>query len=342
MSLETFIAAMPKAELHLHLEGSVRPATLLELARRNGVALPADDETGLRALYRFTSFERFIEVYFLIKSVLRSPEDYALIVRDLGAEMDRQNIRYAEVTWTPQLAEMQGLSYEEALAGVEAGREEARRLWGVEMRWLPDIARDYGPEAGEKVAAQAIAGLGRGVIGLGLGGSEHRFPPELFEAAFARTRAAGLRSYPHAGELAGPESVWSALRLLGADRIGHGVRAIEDPELVAYLRDRQITLDVCPTSNICLHLYPDYAAHPLHRLYDAGVPVTINTDDPPLFNTDLVSEYRVAAHHFGFGADDLCRLSLNAVRGSFLPEADRACLAGEFEAEFERLKRRHL
>ncbi|MDI7275638.1 MAG: adenosine deaminase family protein, partial [Anaerolineae bacterium] len=198
------------------------------------------------------------------------------------------------------------------------------------------------PERARAVAEQLSACPGQAVVGFGLGGSEHRYPPHLFEAAFARARAAGLRSYPHAGELLGAESVWDALHLLRADRIAHGVRAIEDPMLVAELRARQIALDVCPTSNVCLHVYPDYASHPLRRLYDAGVRVTLNSDDPPLFNTDLVREYRVAAHHFGFGADDLCRLSLNAVHASFLPPEEKARLAADFEAELERLKRRHL
>ncbi len=342
MSLDEFIHAMPKAELHVHLEGSTQPATLLDLAHRNHIALPAQDVAGLQALYQFSNFAHFIEIYMLILSCLRTPDDWTLIVRSLGAEMDRQNIRYAEVTWTPSTSVRPDLPFADLLAAVEAGREQARREWGVEMRWLPDAARDLGAESALQTAEYAIAGREHGVLALGLGGSEHLYPPELFAAAFARARAAGLYSYPHAGELAGPQSVWNALQVLHADRIGHGVRAIEDPALVSHLREQAITLDICPTSNIRLHVYPHYAAHPLRRLYDAGVPVTINADDPPLFNTNLTQEYRIAAHAFGFSADELCALSLQAVRASFLPEGDKARLAREFEEECERLRRRYL
>ncbi len=342
MSLDDFIQAMPKAELHVHLEGSTRPETLLELARRNGVSLPAQDVPGLQALYQFKDFSHFIDVYMLILSCLRTPEDWTMIVRSLGAEMDRQNIRYAEVTWTPSTSVRPDLPFSALLAAVEEGCRQAQRTWGVMMRWLPDAARDLGPEAALQAARYCVEGQGHGILGLGLGGSENLYPPELFVSAFALAKQAGLKSYPHAGELAGPTSIWNALRLLHADRIGHGVRAIEDPELVAYLRERQITIDICPTSNIALHVYPDYAAHPLRQLYEAGVPVTLNSDDPPLFNTTLVQEYRLAAHVFGFGADELCSLGLQAVRASFLPEEEKARLEREFSEEYERLKRRYL
>lgn len=342
MSLESFIRAMPKVELHVHLEGSIQPATLLELARRNDVRLPAEDVAGLQELYRFSDFAHFVQVYSLIQRCLCTRDDWTLIVRRFGAEMDRQNIRYAEVTWTPYIGIDRGLSFEDVLAGVEEGRAEARRAWGVEMRWLPDVVRDLGAQAALVTARCAIQGREHGVVALGLGGSEDLFPPELFVDAFERARAAGLGSYPHAGELAGPRSIWNALRLLHADRIGHGVRAVEDPALVAYLRDQQITLDVCPTSNLSLHVYPSYAAHPLRRLYEAGVLVTINSDDPPLFDTDLVHEYQIAADALGFNADELVSLTMNAARASFLPEPEKVRLRQECEAESERLRRRYL
>jgi aminodeoxyfutalosine deaminase len=342
MSLAGFIQAMPKAELHVHLEGSILPATLLELAHRNNVALPANDVAGLRALYQFTDFRRFIEVYTLIQTCLCTRDDFALIVRDFGAEMARQNVRYAEVTWTPIAAVHHRAPWADMLAGVDAGREQARHAYGVEIRWMPDAARDMGLAAAMETAELVIGARDHGMLALGLGGSESLYPPELYAAPFERARAAGLRSYPHAGELSGPESIWNALRALHADRIGHGVRCIEDPELMRYLREQDIAIDVCPTSNVCLHIYPSYAAHPLRRLYDAGVPVTLNSDDPPLFNTDLLHEYQVAHDAFGFSVDELCRLSLNAVRHSFLPTGQKERMAGEFAAEFEHLRRLHL
>ncbi|MGQ9681528.1 MAG: adenosine deaminase [Anaerolineae bacterium] len=342
MSLNSFVHAMPKAELHVHLEGSIQPGTLLELARRNGVSLSAQDEPSLRALYQFHDFGRFVEVYTLIQKCLRTADDWALITRRLGDDLARQNVRYAEVTWTPSMAVRSGLPFAEALRGVEEGRAAVRAEHGIEMRWLPDAARDLGLAEALQTVEWLLSSPGHGILALGLGGSENLYPPEGFVEPFARAKAGGLRSYPHAGELLGPVSIWTALELLQADRIGHGVRAIEDPELVAFLRERRIALDICPTSNVCLHVYPDYAHHPLRRLFDAGLLVTLNSDDPPLFNTDLENEYRLAVSEFGFTAEEICTLSLNAVEASFLESDERSHLRRTFEDELERAKRLHL
>ena len=342
MSLDSFIHAMPKAELHVHLEGSIQPGTLLELARRNGVSLPAQDEPSLRALYQFRDFARFVEVYTLIQRCLRTAEDWALITRRLGDDLARQHVLYAEVTWTPSMTVHSGLPFSEALRGVEEGRAAVRTEHGIEMRWLPDAARDLGLAEALKTADWLLSAPGHGILALGLGGSEDLYPPEGFVEPFARAKAGGLRSYPHAGELLGPPSIWTALRLLKADRIGHGVRAGEDPELLAFLRERRIALDVCPTSNVCLHVYADYAHHPLRRLFDAGLVVTLNSDDPPLFNTDLENEYRLAVSEFGFSAEELCILSLNAVDASFLDPVNKSRLRRTFEDDLERAKRLHL
>jgi adenosine deaminase len=189
------------------------------------------------------------------------------------------------------------------------------------------------------VARWAASAMDRGVVALGLGGPEIGHPPELYAEAFEFARLAGLHRVPHAGELAGPASVWGSLRALHAERIGHGVRSSEDPALVDYLREHQVPLELCPTSNLCLGVVPSYAAHPIRRLWDAGLTVTVNSDDPPLFNTDLVREYTVLADHLGFTANDLERLSLNALRASFLPADEKTRLEAEFRAEFVRLKR---
>ena len=337
-----FIQALPKAELHVHLEGTIRPATLLALARRHNVALPAQDEAGLRRFYRFRDFNHFIEVWIVINECLRSGEDFALITRELGAEAGRQQIRYLEVTFTPYPHVLRrGLTWEEILDGITAGRMEARRAWGVEMRLIPDIARDCyrlgKMEAAMQTAEWAMAAQEQGVVALGLGGSEVGNPPEVFAEAFAYVRAGGLHSVPHAGEVAGPESVWGALRALHAERIGHGVRAIDDPALVAYLRDHQIPLEVCPTSNVCTGAVPSLEVHPIRLLHDAGVPVTLNSDDPPMFNTTLLDEYLLLAARFGFTPRELAHLSLNAVHAAFLPTAEKQALAARFQAEIDAL-----
>jgi adenosine deaminase len=337
MDLDAFIAAMPKVELHVHLEGSIRPATLLRLARSNGVALPADDLEGLQAFYRFTDFDHFIRVYITVCSCLQHPEDFSLIAYEFGADMARQNVRYAEVTFTPHPhVTNTGLPFDEVLAGVNEGRARAAAEFGVEMGWVLDIVRGV-PESQEQVAAWAASAQDRGVVALGLGGPERDNPPEDYVRGFALAREAGLHRVPHAGEVAGPASVWGALRTLGAERLGHGVRCIEDPALVDHLRERQIPLEVCPTSNLRLGVYSSYAEHPLRRLWEAGLYVTINSDDPPMFNTDLVSEYRAAADEMGFTREELERLSLAALEASFLPADRKVELERAFRTEFTAL-----
>jgi aminodeoxyfutalosine deaminase len=338
MDLCDFIGTMPKVELHVHLEGSIRPSTLLTLAERNGVALPSHEVAGLRDFYRFTDFARFIQVYMTVSGCLRTVADFSLIAYEFGADMARQNIRYAEVTFTPYTnVANTGLPFDEILAGLNDGRARARADFGVEFRWVLDIVRDM-PETGLQVAEWAIQAVDRGVVGFGLGGTENGHPPEDFIRPFAKAREAGLHSVPHAGEVVGPESVWGAIRALGAERLGHGVRSVEDPSLVDYLREHQIPLEVCPTSNLCLGVYPSYQAHPLRWLWEQGMHVTVNSDDPPMFNTDLVHEYQALADEMGFGVDELESLSLNALRASFLPASSKRTLEQAFLGEFARLR----
>jgi aminodeoxyfutalosine deaminase len=329
---------MPKVELHVHLEGAIRPATLLQLAERNGVRLPVQDEEGLRDFYRFRDFCHFIAVYEMVIECLRTPDDYRLIAHEFGSDCAHQHVRYAEVTFTIVSNQRHaGLPWQAILEGVNAGRAQARAEFGVDWGWVFDISRNY-PETQDQVVEIALAARDRGVVALGLGGSEAQFPAELFERAFARARRANLPRVPHSGENAGPESIWTTLRLLHADRLGHGVRCAEDPVLVEHLRARQVPLELCPTSNVCLGVYPDYAAHPLRQLWDAGLLVTINSDDPALFGTDLNHEYEVLVDHFGFTADELEQVSLNGLHTSLLPQADKTRLEAEFRNEFARLR----
>ena len=338
VDLRTFARQMPKVELHIHLEGSIRPATLLQLAGRNGIELPAQDVDGLQDFYRFRDFAHFIEVYVTITRCLQTPDDYRLIAYEFGADCARQNVRYAEVTFSIFTnVTYANLPWQAIVEGLNAGRTQARSEFGVDWRWVFDIVRDV-PHTQGQVVEIALAAQDRGVVALGLGGSEKGFPPKLFVQSFERARQGGLHSAPHAGEIAGPESIWNALRLLYAERIGHGVRCEDDPALIDYLRERQIPLEVCPTSNICLGVFPSYEAHPLRRLWDEGLYVTVNSDDPPLFNTDLNREYEVLVDHFGFTADELEQASLNGLRASFLPKAEKAQLETEFRAEFKRLR----
>jgi adenosine deaminase len=343
MSLDSYLRAAPKAELHVHLEGSVRPETVLTLARRNAVALPADTVAGLREWFIFRDLAHFCSIYDATMRCFTTEEDYELAVYELGAELARQNARYAEVTSTPNPR----VPRDAYFSGLTRGRARVREELGVEINWIFDVVRSVDDASRRVVRADyttsvAIEGMADGVVGLGLGGSELGYPPEAFEPWFDRARAAGLRSAPHAGEADGPASVWGALRALGAERIGHGVRAIEDPALVEHLAEHRIPLEVNPTSNLRLGVYPSLAAHPLRRLHEAGVLVTVNSDDPPLFNTTLNDELATLADPFGFDVAAIDEILLNGVRCSFLPAERKQALETRYRAELDALKADHL
>ncbi len=343
---------MPKVELHVHLEGAIQPATLLELAHRHnrGGRLPGRDEVSLKEWFQFTNFPHFIEIYTAISDLLRTPDDLALITLAFGAEMARQQIRYAEVTFTPYTHTHllnKGLTIDDIFDGLDRGRALAHQQYGVEIVWIFDIARNfsfknltphsrnnmhYDPQPAEITLDYALAGREHGVIGFGLGGNEVGAPAAYFAHAFDQARRAGLISLPHAGELAGPESVWGAIHALGAERIGHGVRSIEDPLLLAYLHQHQIPLEVNITSNICLHNYKKLALHPFPHLDRMGLLVTINSDDPPLFNTDLTHEYTILVDEFGYSLADVARIARNAFIAAALPASRRNQLLSEFDA----------
>ena len=342
--LAAFIRALPKAELHVHLEGSIRPATLLQLAKRHNIILPANDEAGLREFYRFRDFNHFIEVWMVINECLRSGADFELITAELGAAAAQQNIRYLEVTFTPYPHyRRRALAWDELFAGINAGRAAAQRQWGVEMRLIPDISRNSYEEGrmyeAEKTAEWAVSGKEAGVVALGLGGREIGNPPEAFTEAFAFARAGGLHSIPHAGETSDAANIWGAIDSLKAERIGHGIRCVQDPALVDYLIQHQLPLEICPTSNICTRAIDTLADHPIRKLYDSGVYVTLNSDDPPMFNTTLTTEYMLLAARFGFSAAELAGLSLNAVRASFLPDSEKQQLEQQFRGDIESLSR---
>ena len=346
MSLESYLRAAPKAELHAHLEGSIRPEVLLRLARRNGVPLPYDTPEGLRAWFTFRDFAHFIEIYVAITRCLRSEDDYAEIAFEHGADMARQHISYAEVTFSPSTHWLLGVPHDVYFAGLTRGRERARAELGVEIAWVFDIVRNGSdPErvarAADYVTSTAIEDGAYGVVALGLGGMEQGFPPEPFAPYFERARAAGLHSDPHSGETAGPQSIWGAIRMLGAERIGHGVRSIEDRELVAYLADHGLPLEVNPTSNIRLGVYSGYDEHPLPRLYKAGVPLSVNSDDGPLFNTTLTDEVLLLANRFDLELAQIDEVLLNGVRHSFMPAERKAAMEREHRARLAALKREH-
>jgi aminodeoxyfutalosine deaminase len=282
----------PKIELHVHLEGTMRAATLLQIARRNDVALPADSVEGLASLYEFRDFAHFIQTWMLTTGALRTERDFRQVVVDYAAEAAGHGAVYLEGIFSPAEPAGRGVSWDEVFTGYCDGAQEARELHGVHVRLTPDIPRGLPMEAARLTAEHAVRYAERGIVGLGLGGLEAEFPPEPFAPAFALARDGGLPAVPHAGEAAGPASIRGALDALHAVRIRHGIRAVEDPALLAELAGRGIVLDVCPTSNVATGVVADLASHPLPALVAAGVRCSVSTDDPAMFGTDLGAEYR--------------------------------------------------
>jgi adenosine deaminase len=338
MILNDFIRLMPKVELHVHVLGAISSETLLKLARKNGVELPANSVEGLDRWYTYTDFAHFVEVYLQIADCIRTPDDIELITREFLIAQAAQNILYTEMTYTPYYATLKGITFSEQLEAINRATSWAKNELGVGMGWVIDIPREVTPDVGMMVAEWAGSAMHDGVIALGLGGPEIGNPPEKFVEAFAYAQKIGLPSVPHAGETVGAESIWGSLRALNAVRIGHGVRCLEDPALVAELHARQIPLEVCPTSNVCLHVAPDFAHHPLPLMYDAGLYVTLNSDDPAMFNTTLTDEYLRCVQHFGFNAATVEQLVVNAARASLLPPDQRESLIQNLTARFAALR----
>jgi aminodeoxyfutalosine deaminase len=285
------VTASPKIELHVHLEGTVRPATLRAIAKRNDYVLPDD----LESLYRFRDFTHFIEVWILTTNALRTEEDFRQMVVDYAAEASSHGCVYLEGIFSPAERVRRGVGWQEIYEGVCTGAEEARERHGVEVRLTPDIPRGFTQDEARATVEWASRYRDRGVVGVGLGGLEAQFPPEPYEDVFRLAKSLGLGSVPHAGEAAGAASVSGALEALGADRIRHGIRSVEDSGLVAELAGRGTVLDVCPYSNLRTGVVASLDEHPLPQLVAAGVRCSISTDDPAMFDTDLTQDYEAAA-----------------------------------------------
>jgi aminodeoxyfutalosine deaminase len=317
MTIESFLASAPKVELHLHLVGSASPATVAALAeRRPEFGVPADVDQ-LAELFRFRDFPHFIEIYDSVTSLVATAEDIAIVIEGAAADLARQNVPYAEMTVTPYMHTIRGVPYGAVVEGLDEGLRRARAR-GVEFAWIYDIPGQHGQQGAAETVRYATEDPPDGLVAFGLAGPEAGIDRATFAEAFAAARAAGLPGVPHAGEGDGPASVWAALRHLEPVRIGHGVRAIEDPHLVEHLAEAGIPLEVCPSSNVCTRVFPSIEAHSIGALMDAGVVVTINTDDPPMFATTLDDEYRRVAAAFGLDVDALAGLVANGIRASFL------------------------
>ncbi|MFI6226801.1 adenosine deaminase [Micromonospora echinospora] len=330
--LPSFIAGLPKVELHVHHVGSASPRIVAELAARHEgrSPVPADPE-ALAAYFEFRDFAHFIEVYLSVVDLVRDDTDVWILTHEVARELARQQVRYAELTITPYSHVRRGIPAPAFCEAIEDARKRAEADFGIELRWCFDIPGEAGLPAAEETLRIALDQRPDGLISFGLGGPEIGVPRPQFKPYFDQARAAGLRSAPHAGETTGPQTVWDALRELGAERIGHGISAAQDPELMAHLAQHRIALEVCPTSNLRTRAVASLDEHPLGRLVEAGVLVTINSDDPPMFGTTLNDEYAVAARLLELDAAGVAGLARDAVTAAFLPEGEKRRLTAEID-----------
>jgi aminodeoxyfutalosine deaminase len=331
--LESFIAGLPKAELHVHHVGSASPRIVAELASRHPDSPVPKDPDELDEYFTFRDFSDFVRVYLSVVDLIRDAEDVRLLTYGVARDMSAQNIRYAELTVTPYTSVVRGIAAEAFVDAIEDARRAAESEFGVAVRWCFDISGESGiPAADETIRiATDPRTAPDSLISFGLGGPEVGVGRPQFRPHFERAIAAGLHSVPHAGETTGPETIWDALTHLKAERIGHGTSAARDQQLLAHLAEHEIALEVCPTSNVATRAVDTLDQHPLPTFVEAGVPVTINSDDPPMFGTDLNTEYAVAARLLKLDEAGVAELAKNAVNASFLDEPAKRQLHVEID-----------
>jgi aminodeoxyfutalosine deaminase len=338
-SINRLILSLPKAELHLHLEGTVSPQTLSELSRKHTTPMPgvnnryaADPTSGnpltvaeVERLYQYTNFQGFLMAFKAVTERLRDPEDYELITYRMMQQLRAENVLHAEVYVSVGVIHWRGQEFDPIFAGMERGRIAGERDFGVSLLWIFDAVRNFGEEEAVLVVEKAVTLREQqikktgesSVVGIGIGGDENRGAPELFRQAYRYAASNGLRLTAHAGENAGPGSIWGAINI-GAERLGHGLNAIRDPELMEHLAEKQVPVEICITSNLRTGCCARIEDHPVKKMFDAGVMITLNSDDPAMFGTSLAREYQLAQDVFGFSDDQLREIARNSFEASFL------------------------
>ena len=323
----TWFERVPKVELHLHLEGAIPHRTLWELIQKYGGDPSVPNIDALQARFQYKDFPHFMETWIWKNNFLREFEDFTYIAEHVAADLAAQNIRYVEASFSPSRFEHRGLETVKLAGAIRAGLS---RVEDIEVMLVADSPRDNGPDEAEKLLDRATELKELGVVGLGMGGSEHKFPPEPFARAYARARELGLRTTAHAGEAAGPESIWGAIRELHVDRIGHATRAVEDESLMDYLAASRIPLEMCPLSNVRTGVVATIEDHPIRRFFERGMLVTVNTDDPKMFGNTLAEELWHLENTFGFTRDEIRTVILNGIEASWLPEQRKQELTETF------------
>ena len=326
-----FIAGLPKAELHLHIEGSLEPEMMFTLAERNGIRLPYADVEALRAAYRFTKLQDFLDLYYRGMSVLQTEEDFYDLTLAYLRRAAEDNVRHTEIFFDPQGHTDRGVAFATVLAGIERALKDGERTLGITSRIILCFLRHLSTEAAMKTLDEAIPYRGR-IVGVGLDSSEKGHPPAKFKAVFDRARAAGFLTVAHAGEEGPPDYIWSALDDLKVSRIDHGVRALEDPDLMTELARRKMPLTVCPLSNLRLCVVDDMTAHPLKMMIDRGLVVTVNSDDPAYFGGYVNDNYYAVRQALALSDEELAMIARNSFGASFLDETTKAKHIAEVDA----------
>jgi aminodeoxyfutalosine deaminase len=326
-----FLAGLPKAELHVHHVGSASPRIVAELAARHPESPVPADPAALATYFQFTDFAKFIEIYLTVVDLVKTPDDVRLLTYEIAREMAGHNLRYAELTCTPYMSVLRGIAPEAYCEAIEDARVAAEKEFGVVLRWIFDIPGEAGLPGADGTLELALKNRPEGLVGFGLGGPEIGVPRPQFQPHFEAAIAAGLHSVPHAGETTGPETIWDAIRVLKAERIGHGTSTMHDPALVDYLGEHRIPLEVSPTSNIATRAVASYDVHPLRAMVEAGLVVTVNSDDPPMFGTDLTNEYAVAAELLDLDEAGVGELAKTAVQVSFAEDSVKKALIAEID-----------
>jgi adenosine deaminase len=333
LDLSKLVSEIPKVELHLHLEGAIPLPTLFNFIQKKDLSIKNIQDLQKKLIY--TDFEHFIEVWIWKNTFITEEKDFEEITYQVLHKLSTQNVKYVEAFYSPSDFQGQGLTIPGITHYMIKGKERAFRDFGIRCELIIDVVRGNGPVTHMLQQLDAVTPyLGKGVIGIGLGGSEQRYPNDLYQSVYKKAQSRGFKLTAHAGETVGPESIWTAINMLGVQRIGHGVSAHEDPRLITLLKEKQIPLEMCIVSNIKTGVCPSVETHPIHEYYRNGLLVTVNSDDPTMFDTSLNYEYELLAET-GFTVHDLYQMSMNGVTASFMCEKDKEVLKSQFEKEWE-------
>lgn len=336
MEIEQTIRDLPKVELHIHTLGSIRPGTLLAVIEDAGIDAPYESVEEIEELFQFRDFTHFISVYSQVVDYITKENHFERVIFEMLEDCARCNVRYVEASFSAFDHIERGMEFSAMIDALNKGIHKAKKQFGVESNIRIDLVRNAGPDVGMSIL-DLIEEKPDNIVSIDIGGSEDKVPPKPFAQVYERAKKMGLHLVAHAGEAAGPQSIWDAVNHLNVERIGHGVTARGDPELMNHLKKKEIAIEMCPVSNVRTGVVSDIASHPAREFFDFGLLVTVNSDDPSFFHTDLNNEFIQLHRHLDFSTDELFQISLNSVEVSFLPEERKAELRESFKREYERL-----